>query len=121
MSHLLTLVHKYLYPIIITSVNLPTIVITSVNLPTIAWLQILRRNYVIITLLLGLNFIVATPAMAANLSEDLLKQPATEIRVSLGNSANELKPGAEAEWVFCPGNLALMAYVVQYRDIRKQV
>ncbi|MEH1900900.1 MAG: sulfocyanin-like copper-binding protein [Nostoc sp.] len=67
-----------------------------------AWLQILRRNYVIITLLLGLNFIVATPAMAANLSEDLLKQPATEIRVSLGNSANELKPGAEAEWVFVP-------------------
>ncbi|RCJ37277.1 copper-binding protein [Nostoc punctiforme NIES-2108] len=55
------------------------------------WLQILRRNYVIFTLLLGLNFIVATPAMAANLSGDLLKQPATEITVSLGNSANELK------------------------------
>ncbi|MEH1812871.1 MAG: plastocyanin/azurin family copper-binding protein [Nostoc sp.] len=56
-----------------------------------AWAQILRRNYVILTLLLALNFIAATPAMAANLSGDLLKQPATEITVSLGNSANELK------------------------------
>ncbi|MEH2041128.1 hypothetical protein [Nostoc sp.] len=33
-----------------------------------AWAQILRRNYVILTLLLALNFIAATPAMAANLS-----------------------------------------------------
>ncbi|MEA5621696.1 cupredoxin domain-containing protein [Nostoc sp. UHCC 0251] len=67
------------------------IVIKSLTLPTPAWVQILRRNYVIITLLLALNFIVATPAMGANLSGDLLKQPATEITVSLGNSANELK------------------------------
>ncbi|MHC5734207.1 cupredoxin domain-containing protein [Nostoc sp.] len=67
------------------------IVITSLNLPASTWLQILRRNYVILTLFLSLNFIAATPAMAANLSGDLLKQPATEITVSLGNSANELK------------------------------
>ena len=67
------------------------IVITSLNFPVSTWLQILRRNYVILTLLLSLNFIAATPAMAANLSGDLLKQPATEITVSLGNSANKLK------------------------------
>ncbi|MDZ8133834.1 MAG: cupredoxin domain-containing protein [Nostoc sp. DedQUE04] len=42
-------------------------------------------------LLLALNFIAATPAMAANKSFDLLKQPATEITVSLGNAANDLK------------------------------
>lgn len=54
-------------------------------------MQILRRKYVILTLFFSLNFIAATPAMAANLSNDLLKQPATEITVSLGNSANELK------------------------------
>ncbi|MFS0518329.1 cupredoxin domain-containing protein [Nostoc sp. UIC 10607] len=71
--------------------HLYQIVITLLVFPTTVWLQILRRNYVILTLLLALNFIAATPAMAANLSDDLLKQPATEIRVSLGNSANELK------------------------------
>ncbi len=67
------------------------IVIKSLTFTIPAWVQILRRNYVILTLLLALNFIAATPAMAANLSSDLLKQPATEITVSLGNSANELK------------------------------
>ncbi|MBN3923848.1 plastocyanin/azurin family copper-binding protein [Nostoc sp. NMS4] len=67
------------------------IVIKSLTFPIPAWLQILRRNYVILTLLLALNFIAATPAMAANLSGDLLKQPAIEITISLGNSANELK------------------------------
>lgn len=66
-------------------------VIASLSFPITAWLQILRRKYVILTLFLSLNFIAATPAMAANLSGDLLKQPATEITVSLGNSANELK------------------------------
>ncbi len=71
--------------------HLYQIVITSIAFPTTAWLQILRWNYVILTLLLGLNFIAATPAIAANLSGDLLKQPATEVTVSLGNSANELK------------------------------
>ncbi|OCQ91185.1 copper-binding protein [Nostoc sp. MBR 210] len=43
-------------------------------------------------LLLSLSFINFMPsAIAANLPSDLLKQPATEITVSLGNVANELK------------------------------
>jgi uncharacterized cupredoxin-like copper-binding protein len=67
------------------------IVIKSFSYLTDDWMQILRRKYVILALFLSLNFIAATPAMAANLSSDLLKQPATEITVSLGNSANELK------------------------------
>ncbi|MEH1864921.1 MAG: cupredoxin domain-containing protein [Nostoc sp.] len=71
--------------------HLYQILITSLTFPNIAWLQILRRSYVILTFLLSLNFITATPAIAANLSSDLLKQPATEITISLGNSANELK------------------------------
>lgn len=71
--------------------HLYQIVITSLTFPNIAWLQILRQKYVILALLLSLNFIAATPAMAANLSGDLLKQPATEITISLGNLANELK------------------------------
>jgi uncharacterized cupredoxin-like copper-binding protein len=71
--------------------HLYQIVITFLTFLTSTWLQILQQNYVILTLLLSLNFITATPAMAANLSKDLLKQPATEIKVSLGNAANELK------------------------------
>jgi uncharacterized cupredoxin-like copper-binding protein len=67
------------------------IVINFFTYLTYAWMQILRQKYVILTLFFSLNFIAATPAMAANLSGDLLKQPATEITVSLGNSANELK------------------------------
>ncbi|MHC5743909.1 MAG: plastocyanin/azurin family copper-binding protein [Nostoc sp.] len=67
------------------------IVIKSLSFTIPTWIQILRRNYVILTLLLALNFIAATPAMAANKSFDFLKQPVTEIAVSLGNSANELK------------------------------
>lgn len=66
-----------------------------------ACLQAPRHNYIILTLLLCLNFINATPAAAANLSNDLLKQPATEITVSLGNAANELK--------FEPNHLELQA------------
>jgi uncharacterized cupredoxin-like copper-binding protein len=71
--------------------HLYQIVITSITFSNTAWLQILRQSYVILTVLLSLNLIVATPAMAANLSGDLLKQPATEITISLGNSGNELK------------------------------
>ncbi|MDZ8066525.1 MAG: plastocyanin/azurin family copper-binding protein [Nostoc sp. DedQUE08] len=67
------------------------IVIKSLTFTIHTWVQILRCNYVILTLLLALNFIAATPAMAANKSFDLLKQPATEITVSLGNAANDLK------------------------------
>ncbi|MFN6483503.1 MULTISPECIES: plastocyanin/azurin family copper-binding protein [unclassified Nostoc] len=74
-------VYNYLYQI----------VITSLTFPNTLWLQILQSNYVILTLFLTLNFIAVNPAMAANVSGDLLKQPATEITVSLGNSANELK------------------------------
>ncbi|MEH2304270.1 cupredoxin domain-containing protein [Nostoc sp.] len=71
--------------------HLYQILIASLTFPNTDWLQILRRSYVILTLLISLNFITATPVMAANLSGDLLKQPATEITISLGNSANELK------------------------------
>ncbi|MDM9581780.1 MULTISPECIES: plastocyanin/azurin family copper-binding protein [unclassified Nostoc] len=67
------------------------IAIKSLRFTIPTWVQILRRNYVILTLLLALNFIAATPAMAANKSFDLLKQPATEITINLGNAANELK------------------------------
>ncbi|WP_445629899.1 plastocyanin/azurin family copper-binding protein [Nostoc sp. DSM 114167] len=67
------------------------IVIKSLTFTIHTWVQILRPSYAILTLLLALNFIAATPAMAANKSFDLLKQPATEITVSLGNAANELK------------------------------
>ncbi|MEH2089247.1 plastocyanin/azurin family copper-binding protein [Nostoc sp.] len=77
------------------------IVIKSLSFTIPSLVKILRRNYVILTLLLALNFIAATPAMAANKSFDLLKQPATEITVSLGNAANELK--------FEPNNLEFEA------------
>ncbi len=52
-------------------------------------------------LLLCISFIGVTPAIAANLSGDLLKQPATKITVNLGNAANELK--------FEPNHLELKA------------
>lgn len=74
-------IYNYFYEFVIKSL--------SFTLPT--WVQILRCNYAILMLLLALNFIAATPAMAANKSFDLLKQPATEITVSLGNAANDLK------------------------------
>lgn len=55
------------------------------------WLQLRKHIYLILSFLLCLFFINATPAMAANTSSGLLKQPATEITVSLSNTANELK------------------------------
>jgi uncharacterized cupredoxin-like copper-binding protein len=66
-----------------------------------SWLQTIQRIYLILVLLLCLSIIDTTPAVAANLSGDLLKQPATEIKVSLGNSTNELK--------FEPNNLEFLA------------
>jgi uncharacterized cupredoxin-like copper-binding protein len=54
-------------------------------------LILIRRGCVILVLLLGLLFSHPNLAIAANLTGDLLKQPATEITVILGNSANELK------------------------------
>jgi uncharacterized cupredoxin-like copper-binding protein len=61
----------------------------------------LQKLCLTLTLLLCFNFIHTTPALAATFTGDLLKQPATEIKVSLGNSANELK--------FEPNHLELVA------------
>jgi uncharacterized cupredoxin-like copper-binding protein len=47
--------------------------------------------FCLFTFLVCLSFMGAIPARAANLSGDILKQPATEITVSLGNAAGELK------------------------------
>ncbi|MBD2450047.1 cupredoxin domain-containing protein [Nostoc sp. FACHB-152] len=57
---------------------------------------ILLLSFVLCLGLFGVN-----PASAANLPSDLLKQPATEITVNLGNAANELK--------FEPNHLELVA------------
>ncbi|MEA5524115.1 plastocyanin/azurin family copper-binding protein [Nodularia spumigena] len=45
----------------------------------------------IVCLLLCLSFVSHGQAIASNLTDNILKQPATEITISLGNSANELK------------------------------
>ncbi|MFB2770800.1 cupredoxin domain-containing protein [Pelatocladus sp. BLCC-F211] len=55
------------------------------------FLEVLQRIGVVIVILLSFTIFIATPVKAASLSGDLLKQPPTEITVSLGNSANELK------------------------------
>lgn len=55
---------------------------------------ITRQFFYIIGLLLCFTLIGATPALAAvnnSATIDLLRQPATEIEVSLGTTANELK------------------------------
>ncbi|MGH8000508.1 MAG: copper-binding protein, partial [Brasilonema sp.] len=44
-----------------------------------------------LSLLLCTFVLNGTPALAANVSDGILKQAATEMTVSLGNSANELK------------------------------
>ncbi|AFY32287.1 blue (type 1) copper domain protein [Calothrix sp. PCC 7507] len=54
-------------------------------------LQIIHRTYIILVLVLCFCVINSKQAIAANISGDLLKQPAKEITVSLGNSTNELK------------------------------
>jgi uncharacterized cupredoxin-like copper-binding protein len=51
----------------------------------------LSIRILILALLLCLDLMNSTPAMAANVPGGLLKQQAIEITVSLGNSANELK------------------------------
>jgi uncharacterized cupredoxin-like copper-binding protein len=56
------------------------------------WLT--RQIWIIMVLLLWIGVVSMSPAIAApatNPSVDLLRQPATEITVSLGNTANELK------------------------------
>ncbi|MFH7024415.1 MAG: cupredoxin domain-containing protein [Heteroscytonema crispum UTEX LB 1556] len=61
----------------------------------------LSIRILIVALLLCFGFMNSTPAVAANVSGGLLKEQATEITVSLGNSANELK--------FEPNHLELVA------------
>ena len=46
---------------------------------------------VIFSLLMSIVIMGTSPAIAENLSHNLLKQPVIEITVSLGNTANELK------------------------------
>lgn len=65
---------------------------------------IIRQFFYLIALLLGLTFVCVTPALAAvnsSPSVDLLRQSPTEIEVSLGTTANELK--------FVPDRLELVA------------
>jgi uncharacterized cupredoxin-like copper-binding protein len=70
-----------------------------------SWLTKISKHlysvFCLLTFLVCLSFIGATPARAANLSADILKQPATEIRVSLGNAAGEI--------IFEPNLLELQA------------
>lgn len=54
-------------------------------------LILIRRSFVVLTLLICLVLTVANSAIAATSTGNLLKAPATEITISLGNSANELK------------------------------
>jgi uncharacterized cupredoxin-like copper-binding protein len=49
------------------------------------------RRLVIVCLLLCLGFVNQNQAIASEITDNILKQPATEITISLGNSANELK------------------------------
>jgi hypothetical protein len=61
----------------------------------------LHNSFFILLLSFFLCLLSVNPAIAADLSSDLLKQPATEITVNLGNTANELK--------FEPNHLELVA------------
>jgi uncharacterized cupredoxin-like copper-binding protein len=49
------------------------------------------RRLIILCLLLCLGFVNQNQAIASEITDNILKQPATEITVSLGNSANSLK------------------------------
>ncbi|MDM9380783.1 cupredoxin domain-containing protein [Chlorogloeopsis sp. ULAP01] len=53
--------------------------------------QFLQCIYLTLALLLCFNFIIITPVLADNNSGNLLKQTPTQVTVSLGNVANELK------------------------------
>ncbi|HYW18843.1 MAG TPA: plastocyanin/azurin family copper-binding protein [Nodularia sp. (in: cyanobacteria)] len=71
-----------------------------------AGLQMIRRITVVF-LLLCLGFVSNEQAIAANYTDNLLQQPATEITINLGNSANELK--FEPDHVeFVPGKRYLL-------------
>ncbi|MBD2168013.1 cupredoxin domain-containing protein [Calothrix membranacea FACHB-236] len=54
-------------------------------------MQVIKRIYFILVLILSFAVINTTPVLAANISGDVLKQAAIEIPVSLGNAANEIK------------------------------
>ncbi|BAY25837.1 hypothetical protein NIES2100_56450 [Calothrix sp. NIES-2100] len=54
-------------------------------------MQTIKRIYILLLLMLCISFSSTNPALAANVSGDLLKQAAIEIPISLGNAANELK------------------------------
>ncbi|MBW4560621.1 MAG: cupredoxin domain-containing protein [Mojavia pulchra JT2-VF2] len=72
--------------------HLPQLLITIFNFHiSSAWLQPIQRSLCFLVLILCFSVINSTPTLADNLSKDLLKQAPTEITVSLGNSANELK------------------------------
>ncbi|MGH1396000.1 MAG: cupredoxin domain-containing protein [Trichormus sp.] len=62
---------------------------------------LIRRSFVVLTLLICLVFTVANNAIAVTSTSYLLKSPATEVTISLGNSANELK--------FAPNHLDFVA------------
>ncbi|MDB9539591.1 copper-binding protein [Anabaenopsis tanganyikae CS-531] len=51
----------------------------------------LIRQFTFLCLLLCLVFALQSQAIAADFTDNLLKQPPREITISLGNSANELK------------------------------
>lgn len=51
----------------------------------------LIRRFTSLCLLLCFGFVLQSRAIAADFTDNLLKQPAREITISLGNSANELK------------------------------
>ncbi|MBW4643989.1 MAG: cupredoxin domain-containing protein [Goleter apudmare HA4340-LM2] len=64
--------------------------VKNITIPSaLTWIP--NRIYAMLLLLLCFLLINTTPVVAANFSGDLLKHPATETIVSLGNSANELK------------------------------
>jgi len=63
----------------------------------------LPRIICIFSLLISLVIMGVSPATAENLSNNLLKQPAIEITVSLGNSSNDLKFEPN-HLEFTPGN-----------------
>jgi uncharacterized cupredoxin-like copper-binding protein len=54
-------------------------------------MQAIKRIYIIFLLILCFAVSNSNTALAANVSGDLLKQPAIEIPVSLGNPVNEFK------------------------------
>lgn len=82
MIYLVTKIIKNLYQIFTRIQNFFTF---------FAEIQAIERIYIIMLLMLCFSVSNMNPALAANISGDLLKQPAIEVPVSLGNTANEFK------------------------------